>query len=153
MCFVYLLVSNATEKLKDPFLSVLGKKPRFMIDVGKLPIDCPGGLVDILQTLTDTRDRQGRRHTKISILGIATCALLSGADTYTDIWRFANGLSKRQSERFECFHHGLPSVSTFKRVLGGMDRDRFDHTINEWLIRIGVREAGPIPLLRALGQG
>ena len=137
MTFVYPLAASAQEQLANPnFLDKKGASV-FMIDVRKLPIEGKNGLVDVLKTVQDRRVRQGRRHRQLSVLAPATCAMLSGARGYKAIWEYTNRLSHKQRERLRCRGGAVASLSTFQRVLRGIDANEFDAKVNSWLFRVG----------------
>ena len=72
-----------------------------MLDLNKATIDEQGGLLDQLAKVTDPRMRRGIRHTQISILAIAVCAVLSGARSFLAISEWACDLSQDILERFK----------------------------------------------------
>lgn len=65
-------------------------------------------------SISDPRDNNSK-HKLIDILTIATCAIICGADTWTDIAQY--GTSKQQwFSTFLELNHGIPSHDTFGRV-------------------------------------
>lgn len=134
--FVRPLVDNIQRLLADPYFEVGSKKKVFMIDIKKLPLENRGGLIDVLRTVGDPRSRQGRRHTQISVLAIATCGMLSGAKSFSAIAQWSRNLSLKQLKRMGCRRESPPSESTIERVLQKINAEEFDIKINEWLFGI-----------------
>lgn len=137
MTFVFPLTSKAQEKLSNPTFEDKKGTMVYMIDVRKLPIEGKNGLIDVLKTVGDKRVRQGRRHPQLSVIAPATCAMLSGARGYKAIWEYTNKLSHKQRERLRCRGGVVASLSTFQRVLRGIDANAFDTKVNAWLFRVG----------------
>jgi predicted transposase YbfD/YdcC len=135
--FVRPIVKDVQKLLSDPYFEVKGNQEKvFMIDVKRLPLEKKGGLINVLRTVQDPRSHQGRRHPQISVLAIATCAMLSGAKSFSAIYEWAEKLSSRQLRSLYCRRGKSPSVSTIKRVLQKIDPQEFDRKINAWLFRV-----------------
>ena len=82
--------------------------------------------------LPEPRRRQVRKHPLINILFISLCALLSGADTFTDIARWAVNHQDWLKERID-IKQGLPSHDTIGRVFALLDTDAFSDCFNGWI--------------------
>jgi predicted transposase YbfD/YdcC len=135
--FVHPLLNNIQGLLSDPYFEIKSNKEKvFMIDVRKLPLENKGGLIDVLRRVEDPRSSQGRRHSQISILAIATCAMLSGAKSFSAIAEWAKNLSARQLKRMHCRRGTSPSESTIERVLQRINPEEFDTKINDWLFQV-----------------
>lgn len=110
-----------------------------MTDLNRLPIDADGGLVDRLGRLPDVRKRRGKRHTLRSILAVAVCGVLSGADSFVALGEWGAQLPQELLERLGCRWHPehrcriAPSERTLRRTLQGIDVERLDRTVSEWL--------------------
>ncbi len=137
------LVSHAVRNLATPYFEVPGSRTGkvFKLDLKRLPIEGKDGLIDVLKSVSDSRSRQGRRHSQVSVLGIATCAMLSGARSFKAIAEWAEGLTTKQMNQLRCRTVLPPSQSTIERVLRGIDSEEFDEKINSWLFR-RVRNKG-----------
>ncbi len=77
-----------------------------------------------------TSHRRGVRHRLAVILGLAVCAVLAGARSFTAIAEWAAGadvqtLAKLGAER-------VASESTFRRTLQRLDADAFDDLAGAW---------------------
>ena len=102
----------------------------------------PADLMKALAQLSDPRARRGKRHPLATVLGIAVCAVLTGARSYQAITEWAHDLPPSVRDRL-----GItgwpPSESTIRRVLQLIDSAQFDLLVSRWL----ARRAGPSPAL------
>lgn len=110
-----------------------------MVDLNKASIDTPGGLIDCLKRIRDPRKARGIRHTQVSVLVVAICALLSGAKSFVGISDWAFGLSQELLKRLGCRYSDRhkkyvpPSEPTLRRTLQSVDADEIDQVVGEWL--------------------
>jgi hypothetical protein len=104
------------------------------------PGPCRSLLAD-LTTITDPRQRRGRRHTLGAVLGVAVCAVLAGARSLTAIGELAAdalgpvlaALGVRRDPWTGAFRP--PAEATVRRVLARVDPDALDRAIGAWLAR------------------
>jgi predicted transposase YbfD/YdcC len=81
------------------------------------------GIKERLATLLDPRDRRGRRHSLVSVLLTASCAVLSGARSYLAIGQWARNAPQDALARLGIRPRGplgirrAPATSTIRRVL------------------------------------
>lgn len=81
------------------------------------------GIAERLATLPDPRDRRGRRHSLVSVLLTAACAVLSGARSYLAIGQWARNVPQDALARLGVSPRGplglrnAPATSTIRRVL------------------------------------
>lgn len=137
MTLVFPLAANVQQKLASPVIEDAKRGgDYFMIDVRKLPMEGKNGLIDVLKTIKDPRTRRGRQHPQLAVTAPAACALLSGARGYKAIWQYAHSLSPKQRMRLRCRNGKVPSLSTYERVLRGLDANEFDAKINAWLFQV-----------------
>ncbi|MEW6663218.1 MAG: transposase family protein [Bacillota bacterium] len=73
-----------------------------ILDLNCVGIEGTGGLLEYLTQMTDPRKRRGIRHTQISILAVAVCAVLSGARNFAAIGEWAGDLSQSLLKRLGC---------------------------------------------------
>jgi hypothetical protein len=91
----------------------------------------PPGLLAMLAKVADPRCRRGVRYRLAVILGLAVCAVLAGARSFTAIAEWA-------ADADQDTWHGLgvtravPSESTFRRTLQRLDADAFDDLAGQW---------------------
>lgn len=114
-----------------------GKKA--LIDLNTVSIHTKGGLLEYLASITDPRKPRGIRHSQISVLAVAVCALLSGAKSFIAIGEWAANLSQEKLKRLGCRYcerkrkYIPPSEPTLRRALQSVNADQADQLIGEWL--------------------
>ena len=138
LVFVRPLVPDAAKKLCALFPppTMLNRKDdRPMIDVNQLPLEEEGGLMQLLKTLVDPRKPRGVRHPIETILAIAVCAVLSGAQSFTAIAEWAEELSPEALRLLGGKRKTPPSEPTIRRVLQKIDADYFDTEIGKWVMQ------------------
>jgi predicted transposase YbfD/YdcC len=92
-------------------------------------------LLDDLAQITDPRQRRGRRHPLVGVLGIAVCAVLAGARSLAAIGEWASdapgqvlaALGIRRDPWTGAFRS--PAEATVRRVLARVDPDALDRAI------------------------
>ena len=113
----------------SPIGPAIGHLVSLAEDAGK---DSPG-LLAVLARVTDPRRRRGVRHRLVVILGLAVCAVLAGARSFTAIAEWA---ADADQETLATLGAGkVPSESTFRRTLQRLDADQFDDLAGEWAAR------------------
>jgi predicted transposase YbfD/YdcC len=83
------------------------------------------GLLAVLARVADPRHRRGVRHRLAVILGLALCAVVAGARSFTAIAEWAADADE-QTLRMVGVRGAVPSESTFRRALQRLDADAFD---------------------------
>ncbi len=76
----------------------------------------PPGLLAVLARVTDPRHRRGVRHRLVAVLGLAVCAVLAGARSFTAIAEWAAD-ADRQTLAGLGVTGAVPSESTLRRTL------------------------------------
>lgn len=88
-------------------------------------------LITHLSIITDFREGPAKKHLLLDILVISVCAMLAGADSFSDMARF--GKAKQQwFKGFLKLPHGIPSHDTFLRVFALMDSKVFAECFVRW---------------------
>jgi predicted transposase YbfD/YdcC len=88
-------------------------------------------LLPVLAAVPDPRARRGVRHRLTVILGLAVCAVLAGARSFTAIAEWAADAD--QGTREELGVTGVvPCESTFRRTLQNLDADALDDAAGAW---------------------
>lgn len=142
---VKALCPDATQKLADPFRDPINSKEKtLVINYKKLPIEGRGGLIDVLKTIQDPRSKFGMRHSFISILAIAACAMLSGCKGYTAIADWSKKLSKKELKKLRCWLDYPPSETIIRQTLQLIDALEFDQKIGAWLFQQSEFKKGGI---------
>jgi predicted transposase YbfD/YdcC len=96
-------------------------------------------LLGYLAQLADPRQRRGRRHPLVGVLGVAVCAVLAGATSLAAIGEWASdapgqvlaALGIRRDPLTGAFRP--PAEATVRRVLARIDPDALDRAIGAWL--------------------
>jgi hypothetical protein len=73
------------------------------------------------------------------VLACAACAILAGAEGIAQMAEIVAGMEQRQLRALRCYRrrasgrYEAPSESTLRRVLSGMDVERFDAVVAQWV--------------------
>ena len=89
------------------------------------------GLLAVLAKVADPRHRRGVRHRLLVILGLAVCAVLAGARSFTAIAEWAADADEQTLARLGVTGC-VPSESTFRRALQRLDAGAFDDLAGAW---------------------
>ena len=97
-------------------------------------------LRDVLEGVTDPRDRRGVRHPLVSVLCLAVTGILAGCRSLTAIWEHAADLAPADLGDLDPGEgRALPSESTIRRVLERVNADDLDARLSSWLrTRVGT---------------
>ena len=98
---------------------------------------------DCFSALPDPRRSQGRRHKLQDILAIALCAVLCGADDYTEIEEFGETREAWLRGSLD-LPHGIPSHDTFGRVFAALDPKAFGRCFMAWVREVAHLSEGAI---------
>src|SRR5262249_31783163 len=139
----------------SPAAPVLGQLAALAEDAAE---DAPR-LLALLAKVTDPRYRRGIRSRLVIILGLAVCAVLAGARSFTAIAEWAADADEETLAGLGVTG-AVPSESTFRRTLQRLDADAFDELAGRWAARRtapppGARRAIPVDgkALRGAGHG
>src|SRR5216117_4333800 len=95
-----------------------------LADLAKDAAADPPGLLAMLAKVADPRCRRGVRHRLVTILGLAVCAVLAGARSFTAIAEWA-----ADADEVTLAELGVtgvvPCESTIRRTLQRLDADDF----------------------------
>jgi predicted transposase YbfD/YdcC len=95
--------------------------------------------------LSDPRVQRGREHPLLSIVGIALCAILGGADDWVAVERFGNAKID-WFRRFLDLPNGIPSHDTFGRVFARLDPHQFEACFRDWVAAVTARLPGHVAI-------
>lgn len=136
--FVYPLHRRALAWLRAPPPwpgAGCGEEGRMELAVEALPVDGAGGLIEVLRQIVDPRKRRGVRHSVVSVVTIAICAMLCGARSLAAIAQWAAELDYDTLWRLGCRRRRPPSEPTLRRVLGALDVGALDRAVGGWIAR------------------
>ncbi len=85
-----------------------------------------------LSVLPDPRGKQGRQHLFEDIVTIAVCAVICGADTWTEVSQFGEAKVK-WFKTFLKLPHGIPYHDTFGTVFAVIDPDALERFFLSWI--------------------
>jgi hypothetical protein len=89
-----------------------------------------GLVLSMFSTIDDPR-ASNARHRLVDIFAIALLAMLAGADDYPGIVEFALDRLELLSGLL-ALPHGIPSVSTFRRVFAAVDPAAMGEVLGRW---------------------
>lgn len=89
-------------------------------------------LIEQFSQLKDPRVDRTKRHKLIDVIAIAICAVICGANGWTDVELF--GKSKQEwLKTFLELPNGIPSHDTFGRVFAMLDAEQFEQRFMDWV--------------------
>jgi predicted transposase YbfD/YdcC len=89
-------------------------------------------LIDCLEEVPDPRIERCRRHKLIDILFIAICAVICGAESFTQMEEFGEAKEDWLRQFLE-LPSGIPSHDTFRRVLGRLNPPAVQACLRRWV--------------------
>jgi predicted transposase YbfD/YdcC len=78
------------------------------------------------------RETRNKLHALTDILTLATCAVISGAESWDDIHAYA-ACKRAFFRRFLPLANGIPSADTFERVFAKLDPAKFAAAFGRWM--------------------
>ena len=90
-----------------------------------------GRLLPVLAAVPDPEARRGVRHRLVVILGLAVCAVLAGARSFTAIAEWAADADQATQDALG-ITGVVPCESTFRRTLQHLDADALDDAAGAW---------------------
>ncbi|MDO4899302.1 transposase family protein [Actinomyces sp.] len=92
-------------------------------------------LTGVFATVPDPRRRRGVRHRLDAVLALAAVGVLAGCRTLLAIWEHARDLTPGQLRDLGLPQgRGVPSESTIRRALAGLDAGDFDARVASWVL-------------------
>lgn len=102
-------------------------------------------LIEHLGEVPDPRMARTQRHELLDILVIALCAVIGGADHWTEVVEF--GQAKQQwFAGFLKLPNGIPSHDTFARVFRLINTEALEQTCHQWLRSVAGRVQGVVAI-------
>lgn len=102
-------------------------------------------LIDHLGEVPDPRMARTQRHEILDILAIALCAVIGGADHWTEVVEFGQAKHKWFAG-FLKLPNGIPSHDTFARVFRLINTEALEQTCHEWLRSVAGRVQGVVAI-------
>ncbi len=149
------LCRDAAKLLTAPFLSPyimhgrawrMNKQRVPILDVNRLPLEGKGGLIEVLESITEPRKARGVRHSLSTILCIAVCACLSGARNFRAIGQWAENIRADQMKIFRIRGWRRPSESAIRRTLHRVNAQEVDKVVGKWLFEQRLLRGGSVGL-------
>ena len=100
-------------------------------------------VTDFFADIPDPRDARGRRHPLDEMLIIAICAVICGAEGYTEIAIFGQAKLKWFRTILD-LPHGVPSHDTFGRVFAALDPEAFERCFMAWTTALADASEGEL---------
>lgn len=121
-------------------------------------MDSSENLLDHFRIVRDPRIERTKKHPLESILFIAICGVICGAESFTEIEQFAHE-KEGWLKRYVRLPNGIPSHDTLGRVFALLDPHEFQECFLSWIRSIYERTPGQViaidgkTLRRAHGAG
>ncbi|MBC8161938.1 MAG: ISAs1 family transposase [Roseiflexaceae bacterium] len=94
-------------------------------------------------SVADPRVARTREHELLDVFTIAICAVICGADSWTDMELFGNA-KRAWLGRFLLLPNGIPSHDTFSRVFARIDPAQFQACFLAWVQTLVARSDGQV---------
>ena len=106
-----------------------------------MDVEAPRGLLRLWEEVEDPRVERTKLHRLSDILVIALCAVICGADSWTEVELF--GKAKFDWLRtFLKLPHGIPSHDTFGRVFSRLKPDQLERCFMKWTAALAEVSGG-----------
>ena len=103
----------------------------------------PGDILSHFSSIEDPRLDRTKEHSLINIIVIAICAVVCGADSFTEIEVFGNAAKAWLSNVLD-LKNGIPSHDTFGRVFSMIDPEEFKRCFLSWIKEVSQITSGEI---------
>jgi|RifCSP13_3_1023840.scaffolds.fasta_scaffold48719_1 predicted transposase YbfD/YdcC len=107
------------------------------------PGNLMGGLLDQLKQVKDPRIDRTKRHLLCDILAIAICAVICGADEWTEMEAFGKA-KQAWFKSFLALPNGIPSHDTLARVFARLDPLALQQCFVAWIQGLSQQLAGSV---------
>jgi predicted transposase YbfD/YdcC len=106
-----------------------------------MDVNAPRGLLRAFGQLKDPRVNRTKKHSLSDILTIAVCAVICGADAWTDVEEYGQ-IKEDWLRTFLDLPNGIPSHDTFGRVFAMLDPQAFEQCFADWISELAVASPG-----------
>jgi Druantia protein DruA/DDE_Tnp_1-associated/Transposase DDE domain len=148
--FVRPLHRRARSLLTDPCALPTSIVEEEGMDSLSLRLAGPGGLHEALGALVDPRKARGLRYRKISgLITLASAAVLAGRRSYAAIAQWVADVPQELLKELGCIRgkdgrYTAPSEPTIRRAISGIDGEKTDRIVGEWLTKQGISTKGNV---------
>jgi predicted transposase YbfD/YdcC len=104
-------------------------------------IDAPRGVLRYFSTMDDPRVNHGKRHDLMDMIVIALCAVICGADGWSQVEQFGR-CKLKWFRTFLKLPHDIPSHDTFGRVFARLDPEQFEQCFRNWIGALADQSRG-----------
>jgi hypothetical protein len=94
-------------------------------------------------SLEDPRDERGKEHLLLDMIAIAICAVICGAEGWTDIEEYGRA-KYNWLNTFLCLPNGIPTHDTFARLFARLDPEQMGQCFMRWITAISRLSQGEI---------
>src|SRR3954452_21445208 len=101
--------------------------------------------------LLDPRGERSRRHELLDIIGIAICAVISGAESWTAVEAYGHA-KLDWLKSLLALPDGIPSHDTFRRVFCLLDPEALQQSFADWVAAMADRGAGTLRVIPIDGK-
>jgi predicted transposase YbfD/YdcC len=101
--------------------------------------------------LLDPRGERPRRHELLDIIGIAICAVISGAESWTAAEAYGHAKHDWLKASL-ALPDGIPSHDTFRRAFRLLDPESFRRSFADWVAAMADRGAGALRVIPIDGK-
>ena len=105
-------------------------------------------LIEKVKQVKDSRKDQGKRHSLCIVLVVIKLGTMLGYSGYRELGKFAKNNRHRLSQEFNIIPERVPSSSTIRRVMRGVDGQIMLKLFNEW----ALEENGQTDEINRLGK-
>jgi predicted transposase YbfD/YdcC len=106
-----------------------------------MEVEAHRGLLRFFGELKDPRMNRTKRHLLSDILAVAICAIICGADGWTQVAKFGR-CKLKWFRTFLALPHGIASHDTFGRVFAALDPRAFEECFLKWITALATASAG-----------
>jgi predicted transposase YbfD/YdcC len=99
------------------------------------------GVMRVLGQVKDFRMNRTKRHVLTDILFVTICAVISGADSWTEVQLYGNS-KLAWLRRFVPLVNGIPSHDTFGRVFARLDPVQLENCFLQWMSALAEATEG-----------
>lgn len=108
-----------------------------------MPLSNDASILTHFATLEDPRDQRGKEHQLLDIITIAICAVICGAESWTDIEEYGHA-KLDWLKTFLALPNGIPTHDTFARLFARLEPEQMQQCFLSWVSAISRLTQGEI---------